>query len=127
MATTPRQLFDHADAMTSSNDVECRTTISRGYYAAFHAAREFHEELDTGGCLPPKPTGVHATLFHQLKNPTVGDEEKKIISRKLGIMATDLKRYRKDADYELGIDICAEKVKYVIESSKKLLISAGKY
>lgn len=70
---------------------------------------------------------MHATLFHQLKNPTVIDEEKKVMSRKLGIMAADLKRYRKDADYDLGIDIGTEQVKYVIESSKKVLINAGKY
>jgi len=127
MATTPRKLFDHAEAMTPSGDVECRTTISRGYYAAYHAAHEYHDELDTGGCLPEKKVGVHTTLFHQLKNPTVADPDKKFTSRKIGIMGFDLKKIREDADYYLDLDICSEQVRYVIESSKRLLLVAEKY
>lgn len=42
-------------------------------------------------------------------------------------MGFNLKKFREEADYFLGLDICSEQVKNVIETSKRLLVAAEKY
>jgi hypothetical protein len=125
MPVTHDQLLEYACGLPSANELDFRAAVNRGYYAAYHAARLFHENLESGGCPPTRPVGLHERLYHQLTNPTVSDAAMKTRSRQIGLMGRDLKTHRTNADYELDETISKEDAAYVIEQAKALIERAS--
>jgi uncharacterized protein (UPF0332 family) len=68
-----------------------RTAVSRAYYAAFHVARDFIEDL---GFAVPAAQGAHAYLFLRLQN--CGDPA----LANAGQLLQGLRHERNTADYE---------------------------
>jgi uncharacterized protein (UPF0332 family) len=127
MAVTPAQLLEHAKSLASGDELSIRVTINRAYYAVHHAARLFHDGLAAPGRLPERGVGVHESLYHQLLNPTISDEETKFLSRKVGIKAKDLKAKRELADYFIDLSVTEADAQYVLvgaESTFQLLKQA---
>ena len=65
MSVTPNDLLNFARELHQgvSAEVNDRNTISRAYYAAYHAAMAFHEALPSGGDVPPDHVGAHSDFF----------------------------------------------------------------
>lgn len=72
MSVAPREIFASAQKIRDSqnDEVGYRTAISRSYYAAYHAARIFHDALDSPGSLGASG-GVHVQLVARLLAPTM--------------------------------------------------------
>lgn len=122
MSITPDDLLAQASAFPRDTELSVRVTVNRAYYAAFHAAYLFHKTLPAPGKLPSTQCGVHETLYHQLKCPTIpAAEQSAIISKRLGIMGTDLKAKRKLADYDLGCEVSVSDAEYAISQARKVL------
>lgn len=121
MPVTPEQLLEYACALPSANELDFRASVNRGYYAAYHAARIFHENLESGGFPPTANVGVHERLYHQLTNPTVSDAALKTRSKQIGLMGRDLKTRRKNADYELDETVSKEDADYVVGRAAVLI------
>ncbi|MCC6418055.1 MAG: HEPN domain-containing protein [Gemmataceae bacterium] len=89
----PRDFLDVADALiTGMGEAEWRSAVSRGYYAAFHAARALLRQC---GFEVPQGEQVHGYLWLRLSNSGHPDVQK---------AGTDLKLLRQErnwADYDL--------------------------
>jgi hypothetical protein len=105
--TTPDEFLESAKAIDAiSNSASCddalsRAVVSRGYYAAYHAACEVRDRL----VLPPpgkNAVGSHARVFQSLLECTSGHSDEYNSVRSIGMMAARiLKPYRTSADYDL--------------------------
>lgn len=125
MPVTPEQLFEYANSLSNDSELVCRASVNRSYYAAYHAAKIFHDNLPSGGYPPKNSTGMHETLYHKLKHPTVDDPELKTKSRQIGYMGIELKTIRKNADYDLNTAISKDEAIYALEQAKALIQRAG--
>jgi uncharacterized protein (UPF0332 family) len=79
-----------------STEAEWRSAVSRGYYAAFHVAKQFMEDL---GFLIPRGDQAHAYLWLRLSNSA---------DSQLQLAGSDLNGLRRDrnrADYEVKLTI----------------------
>ena len=84
------------------DDALHRAVTSRAYYAAFHAARDFHASLIRPG-LVGAANGVHEQLIAQLSNPDLSEKNARYtISKTLGRMMRSIVAMRVDADYRLN-------------------------
>jgi uncharacterized protein (UPF0332 family) len=89
----PRDFLSLAEALiTELSEADWRTAVSRGYYAAFHVAREL---LEACGFVVPRADQAHAYL--QLRLVNCGHADVGEAGRDLG----DLRRLRNHADYDL--------------------------
>src|SRR5207247_11355215 len=79
-----------------TSEAEWRSAISRAYYAAFHAARQFMEDLSF---LVPRGEQAHAYLWLRLSN--CGDHQLQIAGSRLNV----LRSQRNRSDYELSINV----------------------
>lgn len=90
-------------------DADCETKfrnfIGRAYYASYHRAKEFHENLPDQGLHHTEQVGAHRRLSFALENPTVSDRDLHKKSKQLGYICRDLHAKRVDADYHIDIDI----------------------
>lgn len=113
MSAAPREILASAQKIRDSQKDEAghRAAISRSYYAAYHAARIFHDSLGSPGSVGGEG-GVHAQLVARLLIPTIpSTDPKHLISRRVGYMLRDMHRSRITADYEIDavvIDADAE-------------------
>jgi uncharacterized protein (UPF0332 family) len=91
---TGRDFLALADALAAAGaEAEWRTSISRSYYAAFHAAREFMARLRFR---VPAADQAHAYLWMRRSN--TGDST----ADRIGRMLRDLRGRRNAADYDLN-------------------------
>src|SRR5437879_2622057 len=79
-----------------SEESAWRSAVSRAYYAAFHAVRDFLESL--GFALPPDEK-AHAYLWLRLQN--CGDSALENAGKTLNF----LRRHRTQADYNLQVSV----------------------
>jgi uncharacterized protein (UPF0332 family) len=77
----------------SRDEAERRTAISRAYYAAFHAARDFFEDLDFR---VPRADAAHAYLSRRL--PAASSAPQLVAA---GNDLSTLRSYRNEADYDV--------------------------
>jgi hypothetical protein len=78
---------------TGATEVEWRTSVGRSYYAAFHVARQFFQDLRFR---VPYADQAHRYLWLRLSNCGDGSVEL------AGASLNDLRRHRNRADYELN-------------------------
>lgn len=76
-----------------------RTTISRAYYGAYHAAKSYHGALSSPGSVQ-SAQGSHNQLIAQLRYPTVTGREK-ARSIAIGNLLMGAFALRVNADYYL--------------------------
>jgi uncharacterized protein (UPF0332 family) len=117
MSTTVTDLWIHAQQLPQATEECSRAKISRAYYALYHHALQFHDDLDSEGLLPAKPGGQHRKLTHQLVNPTSKNSELCFKSRQIGTYLGLAREKRVNADYHpeknLGKTEVAECLRYV--------------
>jgi uncharacterized protein (UPF0332 family) len=79
--------------LAESDEADWRTAVSRAYYAAFHAAREFFVAMRFRVARSDK---AHSYLWLRLQN--CGDQ----LLKNAGSDLADLRSQRNTADYDLG-------------------------
>lgn len=99
MSVTPHDLLAAARAIPHADEAGRRALISRVYYAAFQAAREFHGSLSVPGSVG-NAQGEHAQLISQLSKPGVNTgHPTHLASRQIGVILGSLLVLRVKADY----------------------------
>ncbi|WP_429499478.1 hypothetical protein ACQUFY_21635 [Robbsia andropogonis] len=129
MSATPQQMLDCAKEICAIGEVETtyRATISRAYYAAYHAALEFHARLPVPGSVGAA-TGYHTQLMAQLSTPGIGKKNKKFfVSQALAKSLRPLVDARVDADYKLGVTINKELALSIVNQASEVVAQAAKY
>ena len=123
MPNTPEDFLAVAHTLAMDNsEMACRSAINRAYYAAYHAADQFHAALPMPGMLPAIAVGVHDTLYHRLCHPTLAkDHPQRTRSVQVGYKARGLKPYRTKADYKLAETLGAGDRDHVLEQGARLL------
>ena len=128
MPVTPRDLVQFAAGLTTqgTDEMSCRSAVSRAYYGAYHAAEFFHANLSSPGHLPQNPTGIHETLLHRLENPSISTSyQSHILSKQVGYKCRDLKRKREKADYQLNASVDLEEARYTQTHADRILNMIG--
>ena len=123
MSVSPRDFLREARAIAEREpgEVQRRTAIGRAYYAAFHGARRFHDELPRPGRSEPG-SSEHQKLIHQLRNPDPGlAKEMRLTSFKAGDLLLRLRPLRVRADYELRVDVPPQAMTDAIETAAQIL------
>jgi uncharacterized protein (UPF0332 family) len=93
----PRDFLTVADEWTTgAREAEWRSAVSRGYYAAFHVARQLLEQ--NGFAVPDGPQG-HGYLWLRLANAGQPD----VVTA--GNLLNTLRGVRNQADYHLDIPL----------------------
>jgi uncharacterized protein (UPF0332 family) len=99
MSVTPRELLAAARALPETDEASRRAIVNRVYYAAFHAAYEFHASLPVPGSVG-NASGEHAQLIAQLSKPNVNTgHPTHLASRRIGVILGSLLALRVKADY----------------------------
>ena len=103
----------HLDLITLANELKTgateahwRSSMSRGYYAAYHGCQSWHAALPAPGSLAGHQGGSHQQLFNQLANPAPevkGDP--RAVSKTLSTYLSLLHIKRCKADYQLDTAI----------------------
>ncbi len=134
MAIGPREILAYArnlQPQAATNEVCARSAVSRAYYAAYHAARLFHETLPEPGTLPPAKAGKddgmgkHAELIMRLQNPSpkVRRDSRQIasISVAVGSLLNVIKANRVTADYIIDKTVGEQLVGETLQSATTIL------
>lgn len=135
MATRPSQILDLArslQAQSAASEAHARSAVSRAYYAAYHAAREFHIGLAEPGYMPPprpghkdEAAGIHVELVLRLQNPAskVRKASSKIAATSvaIGSVLDALRLNRVLADYRLDEAVSEELAREALSSAESIL------
>lgn len=129
MSIGANDLMGFAQGLASAglgSEVECRTVISRAYYAAYHDSTQWHESLPVQGhVLTGKPLGMHALLAEQLVNPdTTLAPDQNLKSRKRGYALRSLHQKRVVADYRLQDGVTAAQAHQAIADARTIIAIA---
>lgn len=89
---SPRDFLDLASELSTRNsEAAWRSSASRAYYAVFHAARSFLDDL---GFAIRRGDQAHAAVYRRLSNSKITDVES------AGSLLMDLRGIRNHADYD---------------------------
>lgn len=123
MSSEPDALLGCAEQIAGlgDSDATCRAVVSRGYYAAYHAAKRFHENLATPGYVMGA-TGRHQQLLNQLAYPGISDKNKKYkISVALAKTLRPVYAARVDADYFLEITMEKGRTSQILQACRGVI------
>lgn len=115
MSATPSELHTFANVIRKmlSDEASYRGCISRYYYSAYHAAKEFHDSLSKPGKSQAN-VGEHMNLIHMLDNPNINtDSPEYLTSKELAIYLKKILFNRRVADYQLDQPITIKNVELV--------------
>lgn len=91
--------------MNTGKECHDRSSVSRSYYAAYHACVQWEKTLKAPGSAIGEPGGIHQQLVNRLMNPAPEISlEEKTRSKILGGQLNTFKAHRHFADYHLNID-----------------------
>jgi hypothetical protein len=119
MAIKVEQILEFAeDLATKSSECEWRAAASRGYYAAWHCARDIAKQRHVDKWLqdPPPGVGHHEKVIQRFAFMAARPEV-----RAAGYNLRGLKQERERADYELGESFRAKDAKTAVASAKDLV------
>lgn len=129
MMVKPSELLDCAlrIAKLDRSEAAGRAAISRGYYAAFHAARSYHNALPQPGDIRGA-SGMHQQLLNQLQFPNIPPQDPKFaVSVAISKTLRPACSARVDADYKLELPIQSPRVDAAIEACRQVVnLAAGK-
>ena len=104
MSVTAQEILEFAKTLSCAPlEVAHRSSVSRAYYASYHACLVWAGNFPVPGSNAGLPGGVHQIFINQLRNPASGsppDAAKK--SRILSAMLDVMRNQRKLADYTLA-------------------------
>lgn len=109
MAVTFGDFLDFAKSLPEDREIDIRNSISRAYYAAYHACypNYSHDRLAEGG--------VHNKLISALiKSPSAQD-------RRVGYILQQIKSLRTVADYSLTEAITVTDKRAAVKQTESLL------
>ena len=107
---------------SASVESEWRACISRAYYAAFHAADQFHKALPVQGNTSGRSVGLHELLIEQLTSPGISSSQPDFLrSKAIGYILSALKRTRVTADYQLSDSVDKTDVANALENASRLI------
>ena len=116
MSVKPVDFLAVAATMEKGTECEVRSSISRSYYAAFHACLAWHNALKAPGSVSGTAGGKHQQLINKLKNPAREiSAALRGESKRLGMKLEILRGRRVTADYVLDETIS------ISESSTQLI------
>lgn len=102
-----------AQSLVRANDeASWRSAVSRGYYAAFHVARDFLRDL---GFVVPRAEAAHAFLWLRLSNAGQAD----VVSA--GRNLNDLRSERNRADYQTKPPVTHASAVTVVQSAERAI------
>lgn len=121
MPVTPEQLLQQAKSIALTGEPEIRNAIGRGYYAAYHAAKAFHESLPTSG-FAASNVGAHEELIQCLVNPSLSTTDPLCNkSRRIGYILKAIKPHRVKSDYYLDQTVESTLAAEVINDAERLM------
>jgi uncharacterized protein (UPF0332 family) len=115
MAVTPSELLKSAKSIQSaaSNEADYRSGISRYYYAGYHAAKDFHDQLPKPGASKAN-VGDHENLIHMLNNPAISNETPEfVLSKEISQYLKKALFNRRLADYQLNQAVSEKNISIV--------------
>lgn len=118
----PEDLLAQAIRLLASagNDLDYRVVIERAYYGAYHAARQFEEQLPYRS--QAQSAGSHEALFQRLERPDGQlDYGLKVISKDIAAQMRMLKPLRELATYELGETVRIDQAEEAVRAAKDIL------
>lgn len=105
---------------SAGNDSDYRVVIDRAYYGAFHAARQFEEQLPHRS--QAESAGSHEALFQRLERPAGQlDYGLKVISKDIAAQLRMLKPLRELASYELGETVRIDQAEEAVRAAKDIM------
>lgn len=126
MSIAPTELLKQAKSFDLADELNVRNAIGRGYYVAYHMAKEFHDGLGSQGALPTQG-GVHEILIHQLTNPTLLHTDPLAVkSRQVGYLLKLIRPKRIKADYYLCDELSKSEAVQVMCEAEKLATFCNK-
>lgn len=112
---------------SAASDPDYRLVIGRAYYAAYHAALQFEEQLPRRSQVVVQNAGAHETLLQRLERPDGQlDYGLKVISQDIAVQLRMLKPLRELADYELKETIRVDQAEEAIRTAKDVLNECNK-
>lgn len=121
MPITPEQLLAQAKSISLTGEPEIRNAVGRGYYAAYHVAKAFHDGLPSSGIAPPN-VGAHEGLIQRLTNPTIPRSDPlSTKSRQVGYILKMIKPHRVKSDYHLSDIVESNLAQQTIAEAEKLM------
>lgn len=122
MSVTPEDFIRLADELIQDAcPIKIRTAVCRGYYGAYHAAKNFHAQLPTPGMVLTAG-GVHEELIQRLENPSFPRADTRWwLSKSLGLMLRRVRGARTHADYQLDKPFVRDKAETSIEEAKTIV------
>ena len=123
MTITCSDLIALANRLTAGTDeVEFRSGISRGYYAAYHHLCAWERHLPAPGSNLGPAGGSHQQLINRLNNPAPEcSPEQRKLSRTLSAMINHAKTKRHAADYELSETIDQQSAIQSVTQAQQIL------
>jgi uncharacterized protein (UPF0332 family) len=121
--TTPRELLAAAVALSGPGKLEAewRASVSRAYYACFHALTAWHAALPMPGSVG-SARGEHEQLIQRLCKPDKACSiEQATTSRWCAGQLDALRALRVDADYKLEKKFTAEQAQFACANAAALL------
>jgi uncharacterized protein (UPF0332 family) len=121
MPITPEQLLAQAKSIDLAGEPEIRNAIGRGYYAAYHVAKAFHDGLPSSGVAAIN-VGAHEELIQRLVNPSIDAADPMAVkSRKIGYIMRLIKPHRVKSDYYLDQTVDSSLAVEVIKDVERLM------
>lgn len=113
-----RHFLTLAQFLVRQNDeASWRSAISRGYYAAFHVARDFLRDL---GFVVPRAETAHAFLWLRLSNA----ENAGVVGA--GRTLNDLRSARNHADYQGKPAVTHASAVTLVESAERTIVAVDR-
>lgn len=126
MSATPEEMMVCAEGMlpVAANEAQYRSTCNRAYYAAYNAARTFHNALATPG-LVGQAKGRHQQLIAQLLSPQISAQNKKhAISKAIGKSMIPLLDARILSDYHIHLNVDQPLANTTVQGSRVVVDQA---
>lgn len=120
----PEDLLAQAKKLLASagNDLDYRVVIDRAYYGAYHAVRQFEEQLPYRSQAVPQNAGSHEALLQRLERPDGQlDYGLKVISKDIAAQMRMLKPLRELASYELGQSVRIDQAEEAVRAATDIL------
>ena len=106
----------------AGNDLDYRVVIDRAYYGAYHAARQFEEQLPYRSQAVSQNAGSHEALFQRLERPDAQlDYGLKMISKDIAAQMRMLRPLRELASYELGESVRIDQAEEAVRAAKDIV------
>lgn len=120
----PADLLAQAIKLLASagDDLEYRVVIDRAYYGAYHAARQFEEQLPYRSQAVAQNAGSHEALFQRLeRSDSQLDYGLKVISKDIAAQMRMLRPLRELASYNLEERVRVDQAEEAVRAAKDIL------